>query len=255
MNRTTAAGLLAAGALVAVTVGSGDHVSAASPTPAPSGSSLASTDPASFSRPRTNPYFPLPPGTVSIYRGSDEGKHLRERLAVTHRTRVIQGVTTTVVTDVVRRHDGSVAERTTDWYAADNDGNVWYFGEDTATYTRGGHVDSRDGTWLAGRDGARPGLIMPADPEPTDAYRQEFLRGQAEDQAWIVDNKGHVKVPAGSYRHVVRSYEWTRLEPGVVSLKLYAPVWHRRGARRRRRARGVQAGLGQARSLTVRRPR
>ena len=40
--------------------------------------------------------------------------------------------------DMLRRLDGSVAEKTHDWYAADNDGNVWYFGEATATYDRHG---------------------------------------------------------------------------------------------------------------------
>jgi hypothetical protein len=65
-------------------------------------------------------------------------------------------------------------------------------------------------------------MVMPAHPGPTDAYRQEYWRGHAEDQAWIVGRHGRAHVPAGSYRHVVRSFEWTRLEPGVVSLKLYA---------------------------------
>ncbi len=64
---------------------------------------------------------------------------------------------------------------------------------------------------------------MPAEPQPTDAYRQEFWRGHAEDQGWIVDRNGHTTVPAGSYDHVLRGYEWTRLEPGVVAMKLYAP--------------------------------
>ena len=75
---------------------------------------------------------------------------------------------------------------------------------------------------MAGRDGAVAGLIMPASPGPTDAYRQEFWRGHAEDQGWIVNRRGHVTVPAGSFRNVLRSFEWTRLEPGVVSMKRYA---------------------------------
>ncbi len=180
-------------------------------------------DPANFSTPRANPYYPLRPGTRTILRGSDGSERLREVVRVTHRTRVIQGVTTTVVSDVVRRRGGSLVERTTDWYAADNDGNVWYFGERTATYDESGKVESREGTWLAGRDGAVPGKIMPANPGPAQAYRQEFYRGHAEDQAWLVNRSGRVRVPAGRFRHVLRSYEWTRLEPGVVSLKLYAP--------------------------------
>jgi hypothetical protein len=179
--------------------------------------------PAHFNHPQQNPYFPLRPGTVSRYRGSEDGERFRETVRVTHHTKTILGVRTTVVRDVLRRVDGTLAEKTRDWYAADNDGNVWYFGEDTATYDDDGHVESREGSWQAGVGGAVPGTIMPADPKPTDAYRQEYLRGHAEDQAWIVQRHTHVTVPYGRLHEVVRSFEWTRLEPGVMSIKLYAP--------------------------------
>jgi len=177
---------------------------------------------AQFDHPQQNPYFPLRPGTVSRYRGSEDGERFRETVTVTARTKSILGVRTTVVRDILRRADGSLAEKTFDWYAADNDGNVWYFGENTATY-EDGHLESREGSWQAGVHGAVPGTIMPADPRPTDAYRQEFLRGHAEDQAWIVQRHLRVTVPLGTFRDVVRSFEWTRLEPKVMSIKLYAP--------------------------------
>ena len=180
-------------------------------------------DPAQFDRPQQNEYFPLEPGTVTRYRGTDDGERFVERVRVTHRTKRIQGVATTVVRDTLRRADGSLAEQTSDWYAPDNDGNVWYFGEATATYDRSGHLESREGSWRAGVDGAVAGLIMPADPRPTDAYRQEFLKGEAEDQAWIVQRNASTTVPYGTLHHVVRSFEWTRLEKSVLSLKLYAP--------------------------------
>jgi hypothetical protein len=176
-----------------------------------------------FSNPQQNPYFPLHPGTVSRYRGTDDGERYRERVHVTHRTKRIQGVTTTVVSDVLRRTDGSLAEKTRDWYAPDNAGNVWYFGEATATYDERGHIENREGSWRAGVHGAVAGKIMPANPRPTDAYRQEYRRGQAEDQAWIVQRNAHTTVPYGTLHHVVRSFEWTRLEKKVLSLKLYAP--------------------------------
>jgi hypothetical protein len=190
---------------------------------APSGvASAADVDPANFTNPQRNPYFPLKPGTVSIERGSEDGDRLHERTRVTHSTKTIQGVTTKVVRDTLWSN-GSLEEQTLDWYAADNDGNVWYFGESTATYNRKGQVVSREGSWQAGVDGARAGIIMPADPGPTDAYRQEFLRGHAEDQAWIVSRHEVVRVPFGRIDEVVRSYEWTRLEPKVVSVKFYGP--------------------------------
>jgi hypothetical protein len=180
-------------------------------------------DPADFTNPMANAYFPLKVGTVSRYQGSDGAERFREQVTITHWTKKIQGVRTTVVSDVLHRaDDGTLAEKTWDWYADDNAGNVWYFGERTATYTRAGSVNSREGSWQAGVHGAVAGTIMPADPHPTDAYRQEFLAGHAEDQAWIVQRSAHVTVPHRHLDHVVRSFEWTRLEADVVSLKFYA---------------------------------
>ncbi|WP_051548576.1 hypothetical protein [Nocardioides sp. URHA0032] len=180
-------------------------------------------DPGDFQHPAANIYFPLRPGTVFRYRGSDERQHFTERLAVTHRKKTIQGVRTRVISDVLRRSDGTLAEKTSDWYAADDQGNVWYFGERTATYNRHGDVQSRDGSWEAGVGDAVAGMIMPHHPQPTDAYRQEFQRGVAEDQAWIVERGFSAKVAYGTVRHVVRSLEWSRLERAVVSVKLYGP--------------------------------
>jgi hypothetical protein len=213
---------LAVLAVAAATVGGISAVSTSGGTAAPP-APQAAVNPGQFSAPQQNPYFPLKPGAVSRYRGSEDGHLYRERVVVTGRTKRIQGVATTVVSDIVRRADGSVAEKTHDWYAPDNDGNVWYFGEATATYDRRGHLQSREGSWRAGRDGAVAGKIMPADPRPTLAYRQEYYRRHAEDQAWIVQRNASTTVPYGHLDHVVRSLEWTRLEKPVVSLKLYAP--------------------------------
>jgi hypothetical protein len=216
MNR---AKMAAWGCAVALSAGALTASTATGGVAAPGGSGPGA---ARFDNPKQNPYFPLKPGTVLRYRGSDEGQRFREKLTITHKKRIIQGVRTTVVRDVLRRTDGTLAEKTKDWYAADNNGNVWYFGENTATYDEHGKLDSREGTWLAGKDGAVAGLIMPADPKPTDAYRQEFYKGHAEDQAWIVQRNTSVAVPFGTFHHVVRSFEWTRLEKGVVSVKFYA---------------------------------
>ena len=179
-------------------------------------------DPANFGTPVDNPYFPLVPGTRSVLRGVKDGLTQTERATVTDRTRQILGVTTTVVHDVSLHH-GRPLEETFDWYAADDDGNVWYLGEDTKEFDADGHVISTEGSWEAGVDGAVPGIIMLADPEVDDAYRQEFYAGQAEDQAWIVRTGGSFTVPYSTVHDVIRSLEWTRLEPNVVTLKVYAP--------------------------------
>ncbi|RNM11111.1 hypothetical protein [Nocardioides pocheonensis] len=221
--RSTAGAAVAA--IVATGVVAGAPVATGGPAGPASGTSAAASRgrTAQFDHPQENAYFPLRPGTVSHYRAREDGERFREVVTVTDRTKVILGVATTVVRDVMRRQDGTLAEKTHDWYAADDDGNVWYFGEQTATYDEHGHLESREGSWQAGVAGAVQGTIMPADPQPTDAHRQEYLRGHAEDQAWIVQRNATVRVPYGRLRQVVRTFEWSRLEPRVMSAKYYAP--------------------------------
>ena len=125
------------------------------------------------------------------------------------------------MTDVAT-HEGTVIEKTADWYAQDKDGNVWYLGEDTAHYLPNGKVD-KSGSWEAGLHDAEPGLIMPAGLTIPLAYRQEFLSGQAEDTAWIVDRGRSVTVPYGRLENALTTLEATRVEPGAYDQKIYAP--------------------------------
>ena len=178
-------------------------------------------DPDQFVDRIDNPLFTLEPGTVYRLRGETEAAIENETITVTDRTKKVMGVTTTVVKDVVSIK-GEFVEFTYDWYAQDRDGNVWYFGEDTAEY-EDGKVVSREGSWEAGVDGAQPGIIMNANPQVTDSFRQEFYEGEAEDMYWVVSTEGSIKVPHGRFDNVVRTLEWSPLEPEVVGEKFYAP--------------------------------
>jgi hypothetical protein len=179
-------------------------------------------DPANFTRPVDNAYFPLTPGLVTRLRGTEGKDRFREKVRVTHRTKMIDGVPAVVVRDVVRRPDGSLAETTDDWYADDNAGNVWYLGEDTATYDEHGHLEDREGSWQAGTHGAEPGIIMPSRARPSTADFMEYSKGVAEDQAWVVQHLRHVRTPGGRFTDIVRTFEWSRIEPHVISQKFYA---------------------------------
>lgn len=211
---------LTALALVLTVVGGNALVAGAPATPTLTAGPIP--PPSTFHGHATNPYFPLEPGTVWLLRGSDEGERFRERVVVTHRTKLIQGVRTRVVRDVVRRGDGTLAEKTHDWYATDDTGRVWYFGEATATYDRRGHLIDHAGSWQAGVDGAKAGTIMPARPHATQAFRQEFLKDEAEDQAWVVQRDARLTTPFRRFDGAVRMFEWSRLETGVVATKFYA---------------------------------
>ena len=173
-------------------------------------------DPADFVREIDNKYFPLKPGTTFVYAGNAE----RDEMAVTHTTKQIMGVECVVVNDRLWE-DGKLIEQTYDWYAQDKEGNVWYFGEATKEY-KGGKV-STEGSWEAGVDGAKPGIMMQANPKVGQSYRQEYYKGHAEDWAQVVNLDETVKVPYGSFKHVLVTKEWTPLEPNLVEHKYYAP--------------------------------
>ena len=117
--------------------------------------------------------------------------------------------------------DGRLHERTTDWYAQDRQGNVWYFGEATAELDKNGHVMSTEGSFQAGRDGAQQGLFMPARPKIGDAFRQENYKGHAEDHFQVVSLASAVKVPYITSARALLTRETTPLEPGVVDHKYY----------------------------------
>jgi hypothetical protein len=170
-----------------------------------------------------NRYFPLPVGRTWIYKGVKEGKPQIDRVTVTSKTkRVAEGITTRAISDVSKTPHGRLLEKTTDWYAQDKRGNVWYFGEKTAAYLPGGKID-RSGSWEAGISDGEPGIIMLSNPHIPDAYRQEYQKGNAEDTAWIVNRDTSFTVPYGRLHNVLTSLEFARIEPKVVDQKVYAP--------------------------------
>jgi hypothetical protein len=179
-------------------------------------------DASNFTTTVTNQYFPLPVGRTLTYTGIKDGQSQVDTVTVTNQTKIVaEGITARVITDVAT-HNGTVIEKTSDWYAQDKDGNVWYLGEDTAHYLSTGKVDT-SGSWEAGVHDAEPGLIMPADPQIPASWRQEFLSGQAEDTAWVVERGGSVTVPYGTLKNALTTLEATRIEPGAYDQKVYAP--------------------------------
>jgi hypothetical protein len=178
------------------------------------------TLPAHFVAEIDNPWFPLKPGTTYVYRGAKDGKPSREILEVTHLTKSIQGVHATVLHDALYLA-GKLAERTSDWYAQDANGNVWYLGEDTAELDRNGRVASTEGSWQAGVDGAEAGIYMPAQPKVGESYSQEYYKGHAEDHFRVVSLRTPVDVPYSRSGAAMKTREWTPLEPGAIDFKYY----------------------------------
>jgi hypothetical protein len=194
-------------------------------TSLPQGGEAVVLDPRDFSTTIDNPYWPMRPGTRWVYvETSPEGPPQRVTVTVTDRTRrIANGVRARVVRDVATEA-GVPVEITDDWYAQDREGNVWYLGESVRNYEDGVLAD-RDGSFEAGRDGAQAGVVMPAHPVPGLGYRQEYLRGEAEDRATVVTvGEERVEVPVGYFAtDVLMTRDLAPTEPRVQELKFYAP--------------------------------
>jgi hypothetical protein len=166
----------------------------------------------------SNPYFPLVPGTRFTYMGTVKKQPVVDIVYVTHQTPMIDGVATVEVRDQVYEA-GVLTEDTLDWYAQDDQGNVWYFGELATQLPAGTH----DGSWTAGVDGAQPGYIMEAAPKVGDLYCQENAPGAAQDAAQVLSVSASRSVPFGSYSgNVLQTKDYSLLEPKNEN-KFYEP--------------------------------
>jgi hypothetical protein len=190
----------------------------------PQGSEPVDLNPADFTTKIDNPYWPMKVGSKWVYRETDaEGAKLRVEVTVTDQTKKIaNGVEARVVHDLVTDEEtGEKVEDTFDWYAQDEDGNLWYMGEDTTEFENG-KPKSTKGSWEAGVAGAQPGIAVPGTPEPGLSYRQEYLKGEAEDNGKVLALNGTADVPFGQFKDCLKTEDTTPLEPDLVENKLYA---------------------------------
>jgi hypothetical protein len=188
----------------------------------PQGDDSVHLRPADFSANIDNPRWPMTVGSRWVYRVVDtsDGSVQRDVIKVTKRTKMIaDGIRARVVSDIVSEH-GKPTEVTKDWYAQDKHGNVWYFGEDTVEYVNGHPIDN--GSWEAGVDGALPGVALPAKPKVGMSYREEYSQGLAEDQSRVLALDEQAQVPAGHFKPVLMTEDFSPIEPQVSELKFYA---------------------------------
>jgi hypothetical protein len=187
----------------------------------------------SFSKPLQidNPYLPLVPGTTFIYEPVPNPDNVVNTVIVTTRTKTITVGEKSIECREVHDFEldnGVLAEDTLDWYAQDDDGNVWYCGESTTVYLPGGGTDTT-GSWTAGEDvagigeTALPGYVMLAEPKSGVCYQQESYPGEAEDMAKVMRLNAKVELNNGeSYEECLETKEWSPLELGAIEQKFYA---------------------------------
>jgi hypothetical protein len=232
-------GAVAALAVVASILAGGSEGAAQNP-PAPKASHFGHK-----SNLVTNPWFPLARGSVYVYDGQKDGKQARDVMTVTRKAKTIAGIRAAVVADRLFLN-GTLAERTTDWYAQDKRGTVWYLGEKTAELDASGKVTSTEGSFLNGRDGAKGGIFMPAHPQVGQAFQQESFKGQAEDRFRILSLATSISTPAASSQNAMLTEETTPLERGVVDHKYYVQGI---GTVKEQQVAGAQPGQAEETSL------
>ncbi len=180
-----------------------------------------------------NTFFSFPVGTVYNYTSETEDGAETITIEVMTQTRTVMGIACRAVRDQVHL-EGVLIEDTEDWYAQDDDGNVWYMGEevDNFEYDENGNLVgmNNDGAWESGLDVAgvgsiaEPGYVMKVALRRGDSYHQEFYEGAAEDAAYIVALGVDVELADGTtYANCVQTLDWNPLDPHGLEYKYYAP--------------------------------
>lgn len=180
-----------------------------------------SLNPNNFTTEITNKYFTLEPGKKMVYEKQTADGLERVEILVTDETKKLMGVDTLLFRDTVWLDD-QLHEDTKDYFAQDKDGNVWYFGEEVDNYENG-VVANHDGSWLSGKDGARPGIYILANPKVGDSYKQENYPGVAEDTVDVLSINETVTVPFGTFKNCVKTYDYTPLNPDSREHKWHCP--------------------------------
>jgi hypothetical protein len=166
----------------------------------------------------TNPYFVLQPG----HQLQLEGGGQKLLITVLDETKVIDGVTTRVVEEREWKK-GELHEVARNYFAfCEQTKDVFYFGEEVEFYENG-KVVRRDGSWLAGVDGNKAGLMMPGSPKPKMRYYQELAPKAAMDRAEIISISETCKTPAGTFTGCMKVLEGSALEPLAREYKYHAP--------------------------------
>lgn len=189
----------------------------------PSGSETVELDPEDFSTRIDNRYRPMRPGDRSVIRvTTPEGPGERVVTTVTDDTKLIANGITARVVFTAATEEGELIEDNRAWYAQDEKGNVWYLGERAREFENG-EVTTTKGSWEAGIDGAQAGVVMPARPKVGMAYREEYAKGVAQDNAEVFSLRERAEVPFGKFSHVLLIKETSPLDPpGALDYKFYA---------------------------------
>jgi hypothetical protein len=175
-----------------------------------------------------NQWVPMQLGSMWTYEGTaldeEDNSTIDRRIVfiVTDLTKEIEGVRT-VVAWIEDFTDGELGEKEIAFYAQDNSGNVWYFGEHPEDYENGKFIEAP--TWIAGFEDARPGIVMMANPQlgMPNVYQGWGPEAEWSDYGRVEQMGQETCVPVDCYKNVLVNAEASLTEPGAFQLKYYAP--------------------------------
>jgi hypothetical protein len=175
-----------------------------------------------FSHPQeiTNPYLPLASLKQDILQNEKERVERTARPDV-HKAFQVGGQTVEALTVEDREFNAAseLIEATRDYFAQDDDGNVYYMGEDVDEYSNG-KISGHSGAWLFGKDTQKLGLLMPAHPNVGDKFKSEDAPPITWEADEIVSVSETVTVPAGTFSNCLKIKEIA--SDGDTEYKLYA---------------------------------
>jgi hypothetical protein len=172
-----------------------------------------------------NQYFILEPGFQLVLEGKTglfRNNYEKLMITVLNETRQVDGVMTRVVEEKEWKND-QIIEVSRNFFAiCETTKDVFYFGEEVDMYKHGKFA-SHKGAWLAGENGAKPGLMIPGEPREGMKYYQEIAKGVAMDRAEIVNLDEKLETPAGAFSKCLKTKEGTALNFFEREYKTYAP--------------------------------
>jgi hypothetical protein len=174
-----------------------------------------------------NPMFPLAAGTQFSYRGTivegGESKPHTVTFTVTDLSKMVDGVQTVVAWDRDFL-EGKLQEQELAFFAQDDQGNVWNFGEYPEEYD-GGTFTGAPSTWIRGVGGAYGGIHMLSRPRAGMKYREGLVPAIEFDDVSVVTRTGQQDCLAGTcYQQVLVVDETSPNDPASGhQIKYYSP--------------------------------
>jgi hypothetical protein len=165
-----------------------------------------------------HPYLVLEPGHQLVL----EGAGVRMQITVLNETKNVNGVLARIVEE--REWDkGELQEVSRNYYAiCEQTGDVLHFGEDVEVY-KDGKLIKTEGTWLAGSNGNRPGLVLPGKPRPGMRYYQEIAPGVTLNRGEVLSLNERCKTPAGTFAACMKIKGTSGMDSKKLEYKYYAP--------------------------------